>query len=94
MTLLSGSFFVSLKCKNFIINSNLRCVTIELKLELRNHHLVFQYCLNKKATTNIDGSNELTSDYTRNKTNNRLLLKPFGYKVMTIYIAYGYCFQT
>ena len=28
------------------------------------------------------------------KNNNRLLLKPFDYKVMTIYIIHGYCFQT
>ena len=35
-----------------------------------------------------------TSNYTRIKNNNRLLLKPFGYKVMTIFITHGYCFQT
>ena len=33
-----------------------------------------------------------TSNYTRNKNNKRL--KPFGYKVMTIYVTHGYCFQT
>ena len=35
-----------------------------------------------------------TSNYTRIKNNNKLLLKPFGLKVMTIYIIHGYCFQT
>ena len=31
-----------------------------------------------------------TSSYMRNKNNNRCLLKPFGYKVMTVYITQGY----
>ena len=35
-----------------------------------------------------------TSNYTRIKSNMRLLLKPFGYKVITIFITHGYCFQT
>ena len=35
-----------------------------------------------------------TSNYTRIKNNKRLLLKPFGYKVITIFITHGYCFQT
>ena len=34
-----------------------------------------------------------TSSYTKIKSNNKVLLKPFGYKVMTIYIIHGYCFQ-
>ena len=33
-----------------------------------------------------------TSNYTRIKNNNRLLIKPFGYNVMTIYVTHGYCF--
>ena len=36
----------------------------------------------------------LTSNYTRIKNNKRLLLKPFGYKVITIFITHSYCFQT
>ena len=35
-----------------------------------------------------------TSNYTKIKNNNRLSLKPFAYKVMTIYTTHGYCFQT
>ena len=35
-----------------------------------------------------------TSNYTRIKNNKRLLLKPFGYKVITIFITHSYCFQT
>ena len=35
-----------------------------------------------------------TSNYTRIKNNKRLLLKPFGYKVMKIYFTHGYYFQT
>ena len=35
-----------------------------------------------------------TSNYTRIKNNNRLLLKPFSYKVMTIYITHGFCLHT
>ena len=35
-----------------------------------------------------------TSNYTRIKNTHRRLLKSFGYKVMTIYITHGYCFQT
>ena len=34
-----------------------------------------------------------TSNYTRIKNNKRLLLKPFGYKFITIFITHGYCFQ-
>ena len=35
-----------------------------------------------------------TSNYTRIKSNKRLLLKPCSYKVITIFITHGYCFQT
>ena len=35
-----------------------------------------------------------SSNYTSIKNNKRFLLKPFGYKVITIYITHGYCFQT
>ena len=35
-----------------------------------------------------------TSNYARNKKNKRHLLKPFSYKVMTIYMTHGHCFQT
>ena len=35
-----------------------------------------------------------TSNYTRIKNNNKLLLKPFHYKVITISLTHGYCFQT
>ena len=35
-----------------------------------------------------------TSNYTRIKSNNRLLVKPFRFKVITIFIPHGYCFQT
>ena len=35
-----------------------------------------------------------TLNYTRIKNNKRLLLKPSSYKVITIFITYGYCFQT
>ena len=35
-----------------------------------------------------------TSNCTSNKNNKRPLLKPFGCKVMTIYITHCYCFQT
>ena len=35
-----------------------------------------------------------TSNYTRIYNDKRLLLKPFGYKVITVYVTHGYCFQT
>ena len=35
-----------------------------------------------------------TWNYTRIKNNKRLLLKPFGYKVIAIFITHGCCFQT
>ena len=44
-------------------------------------------------TTNIGSSNKLLADLKLYKDNNRLLLKPFSYKVMTIYITHGYYFQ-
>ena len=50
--------------------------------------------LGKLQTLTAQTSYWQTSNYTRIKNNNRLLLKPFGYKVMTIYITHGYCFQT
>ena len=34
-----------------------------------------------------------TSNYTRIKNNNRRLLKPFAYKVMTIYISHNNTFK-
>ena len=55
-------------------------------------------CVRKKLaklqTLTAQTSYWQTSNYTRIKNNNRLLLKPFGYKVMTIYITHGFCFQT
>ena len=50
--------------------------------------------LGKLRTLTAQTSYWQTSNYTRNKNNNRVLLKPFGYKVMTIYITHGYGFQT
>ena len=49
-------------------------------------------CVRKQIgkTTNIDGSNELLTDFKLYKDQ----LKPFGYKLMTIYITHSYCFQT
>ena len=48
----------------------------------------------KKKTTNTGYGNGKTSNYTRIKSNNRLLVKPFRFKVITIFIPHGYCFQT
>ena len=35
-----------------------------------------------------------TSNYTRIKNSKRLLLKPCGYKVITLFLTHSYCFQT
>ena len=50
--------------------------------------------LGKLQTLGAQRSYWQTSNYTRNKNNKRLLLKPFDYKVMTIYITHGYCLHT
>ena len=39
-------------------------------------------------------SNELLAVFTLYEEQNNNGLKPFGYKVMTIYVTRGYCFQT
>ena len=54
----------------------------------------FRKKLEKLQTLTAQTSYWQTSNYTRIKNNNRHLLKPFGYKVMTIYITHVYCFQT
>ena len=56
--------------------------------------LSFRKFLGKLRTLAAQTSYWQTSNYTRIKNNNRLLLKPFGYKVMTIYITHSYCLQT
>ena len=50
--------------------------------------------LGKLQTLTAQTSYWQTSNHTRIKNNKRLLLKPFSYKVMTIYITHGYYFQT
>ena len=54
-------------------------------------------CLQKKGklqTLMVKTSYWQTSYCTRNKTYKKLLLKPFDYNVMTIYIPHSYYFQT
>ena len=63
------------------------CVSVCLSLSVYKFH-------GKLRTLVAQTSYWQTANYTRNKNNNRLLLKPFGCKVMTIYIAHDYCFQT
>ena len=63
------------------------CVCVSVCVSVRKK-------LGKLQTLTAQTSYWQTSNYTRMKNNNRLLLKPFGYKVMTIYITHGFCFQT
>ena len=72
---------------------------ITLAAKRRRKGMVIILCLSvrkklgKLQTLTAQTSYWQTSNYTRIKNNNRLLLKPFGYKVMTIYITHGFCFQ-
>ena len=52
-------------------------------------------CLSAKFRQIIQGSKKKqTSNHTRIKSNNRLLLKHFCFNVMTIFVTHGRCLTT
>ena len=85
---------------SYSIPATLLLITLAVKHRWKDMVIILCVCvgktLGKLRTLVAPTSYWHTSNYTSIKNNKSVLLKPFGYKVITIYITHGYClnFQT